>query len=814
MSARAKTVEALCELLTTGDEVDRCYAARALGVLGDPAAADDLQQRLRDEDVDVCVDAADALGRIGAQSAIDPLVESLKNDSSGEICAAAVRALGNLGGEKVAQALRKVAHERPEAMEWDDDWDTWWDVQLEAVKALGRFADEQAIDILVDVLTDESQQDIENEILRALASIGGRGTDVLIARLQDTGSLPLHRRRAARALGGASENNGIPPVLGRALQDEAPEVRAEAATALAAQGAAQYARGLLLMRRDPAEEVRKAAIKAVISLSEQGIADAGLSDELTAMLDDPSSGVRASVYNILGHTVESNPLAPEVIAKVAADLENPEAETASAACTLLGKNGDTVAVDVLLPVLNDTQAHPMVRREAALMIGQLGLFNQPVADSLSRAAADPAQAVRLAALSALARLETQGVIEGELQPFKSPMEAVIAAIEGKFSPEKPDTEEAAPPNQPPAEAGSDTSGVEPEAGSTPPEDGASSPEQQSAPENDPDENTDDIKLPDSPARIVREGDVRSAGSTLDAIAMDNVEAALGLDAAGEPAEHDEETQEFLAVADANKETMSRIRSERKIDPAFDVRRLGIRVLGDCDRTEAVHTLIGYLQDNDARLRREATESIGQVALRNPDNPALMDAVGILITQLAIGDQDQRRASARTLGRLGNRAALVPLVETLKDPVPNVRIQALESLSRLVTQGADPEAADHMVVRNVPPLSVARSIAESLKDEEMAVRVAAARELPVVLGSLEEQSFTAKVVGEIIDSVFGWTGEEARLIGRSLRGFDASLTTDKLLVRLKEAGDSTKRSVVIEMIEETFSQAAEDSHRAA
>ena len=80
--------------------------------------------------------------------------------------------------------------------------------------------------------------------------------------------------------------------------------------------------------------------------------------------------------------------------------------------------------------------------------------------------------------------------------------------------------------------------------------------------------------------------------------------------------------------------------------------------------------------------------------------------------------------------------------------------------------------------------------------------------------MEEQSFTAKVVGEIIDSVFGWTGEEARLIGRSLRGFDASLTTDKLLVRLKEAGDSTKRSVVIEMIEETFSQAAEDSHRAA
>ncbi|MCG7979826.1 MAG: integrase core domain-containing protein, partial [Candidatus Thiodiazotropha endolucinida] len=27
--------------------------------------------------------------------------------------------------------------QRPQGLEWDGDWDTWWDIQLEAVKALG-----------------------------------------------------------------------------------------------------------------------------------------------------------------------------------------------------------------------------------------------------------------------------------------------------------------------------------------------------------------------------------------------------------------------------------------------------------------------------------------------------------------------------------------------------------------------------------------------------------------------------------------------------------------------------------------------------
>ena len=75
-SSKSKTVGVLCELLSTGDEADRCYVSRALGVLGDPAAIPDLIKHLHDKDIDVCVDAADALGKMGAASAINDLIET------------------------------------------------------------------------------------------------------------------------------------------------------------------------------------------------------------------------------------------------------------------------------------------------------------------------------------------------------------------------------------------------------------------------------------------------------------------------------------------------------------------------------------------------------------------------------------------------------------------------------------------------------------------------------------------------------------------------------------------------------------------
>ncbi len=199
MTARLQAITALTRLLETGDEANRCYAARALGVFGDESAVDTLIARLRDEDIDVCVDAAEALRKIGSSKAIPSLIQSLENDSSGEICSVVATALGHLGGKEANDALLTIAATRPERLDWDDDWDNWWDVQLEAIKVLGQAKEECAIELLLDIMDNHEHQNIESDALTVLAQMEGKGIDTLIQRLQERSS--RSRRRVAKALG-------------------------------------------------------------------------------------------------------------------------------------------------------------------------------------------------------------------------------------------------------------------------------------------------------------------------------------------------------------------------------------------------------------------------------------------------------------------------------------------------------------------------------------------------------------------------------------------------------------------------------------
>lgn len=806
MTQQTQAVSTLCQLLQTGDEVDRCYAARALGVLGDQSAIEPLVERLRDEDIDVCVDAATALGNIGAKDAIPSLIESLENDNSGEVCTVVTESLNKIGGDEVIDALMKVAAERPEGLEWDDDWDTWWDVQREAVKGLGRCNDERAIDTLLNIIEDEEQQDIETEILAALAQIQGRGIEAIITRLQNQDGWPKVRRRAAKALGTTNSPDAI-HALGRALQDKTPEVRAEAALALANQGAEQYLKALILLTRDPDETVRKNVIKAVSVMIETTSRSEQLQKELLPMLNDPSSEVRTSLFNALTTTVASEPLSTESLSPVLASLDDMDFNTATAACTLLGSNGDPKAIPELTRILGDRAKYSMVRREAALALGAIGQYDTKVVNQLTLAVGDKEQPVRLAALSALIALATSGKAMQEDEEAPNPLDVVIAAVKGEIelTSEESETTQQVPEQQATEETEELTEDAKEVAETVriqvapPPK-----PTKQGvtvADEPVPKSVADTIVLPDSPARIVQEGEIKPAMSTLDAIAMENVEVALDLNTPKEEPELDEETQEYLEVVDENKEIMKRMRSNRTISVEEDVRRLGARVLAGITEKQAIDTMIWALNDDDAILRREAAESIAETALADPQPAGLMDAVGTLITQLTVGETDQRLICARALGNLGNRAAIAPLIEALKENGSNVCIEVIDALARLATEGANPADADHMVVEDIPPLDVASAILDSMDNEDIGIRITATKALARILNQEKNETFTNNAVEKIINSIFKWSGEEARMVGRVLRAFDLSITTEKLLAQMDQAPDSLKRSVAIEMLEE-------------
>ena len=116
---RADVVAALCDLLSCGDEADRCYACHALGVLGATEAIPALAERLRDDDIDVCLDAAGALSVLGSQAVLTPLNESLHNDPDGEVKIAVVESLARIASPQSFPVLMEIAERRPSGMVWD-----------------------------------------------------------------------------------------------------------------------------------------------------------------------------------------------------------------------------------------------------------------------------------------------------------------------------------------------------------------------------------------------------------------------------------------------------------------------------------------------------------------------------------------------------------------------------------------------------------------------------------------------------------------------------------------------------------------------
>ncbi len=815
MNPHNQAVDSLCQLLSTGDEADRCYAARTLGALGTPVALESLVERLRDEDIDVCVDAAEALGAIGDAAALPHLLESLANETSGEICTAVVGALSSIGDKKALEALRKVVAERPPGLEWEGDWDTWWDVQLEAVRALARQGDEQAVGVLVAILDDENQQDIEEEILKALAQIEGAGVQALVDRLQ--GGSPRSRRRAVRALGFTQAAEAT-RTLGRTLQDPEAEVRAAAALALAEQGAQRYLRAVLLLLRDQDDGVRTAAIEACGTLADKAGASSELYGDLLPLLEDPSAQVRSNVFETLARVLSPGGLAPEGLACVIASLDEQDMRLVTAACALLGSQRAADAVPELMRVMQDDGRHAMQRREATLALGRIGVADATVIDALTNAISDREQAVRLAALTAMAELQPGAPeqVEGEAP---APMDILIAAVLGKLgaAPEKDDR------------AGEDE--VQEIGDETPPES-----RQEQVIRLDPErtlhsqadheapatpqttetaQEATAVNLPDIPARIVAKGEVRSAASTLDAIAMDNVEVALELDdAREEKTPPDEETQHLLDIVAENERVAQRLFPSRKIDVRLDVRRLGARVLANSSTPRAVTTLIAALHDEDAELRREAAGSLGEIARNAPETPGLSDALGSLLTQLAMDEPEQKIACARALGHLGNRAALLPLLDSLHDASSHVRIEAIRALARLAVTGRDPIQADHMVVRDIPSLTLARRVGSCLEDSESGVRLEAARALSELLDTHEARAYTNEAVEKVIAAGFEGAGQQARRMGRALRRIDIPLSAEKLLTRLGNAADSGERRFVIEMLEELFKPQSGQPRQAA
>jgi len=212
-----KAVGAVIRLLQEGNEADRCYAAQTLGRLNVNHPSSDQSQELidslieclRDEDLDVCIDAASALGAMGSSKmgsnkmatskAIPALLDTLEKDPEPEVKIAALDALKHYDTPEIKSKLEILATNCPDDLEdSDEDWDAYWDIQLKAIETLGKWGHQDAAPALLSLLDEPESQDIEIPILKALANMDEPGLEALLARQQHRRE--KNRRRATAAL--------------------------------------------------------------------------------------------------------------------------------------------------------------------------------------------------------------------------------------------------------------------------------------------------------------------------------------------------------------------------------------------------------------------------------------------------------------------------------------------------------------------------------------------------------------------------------------------------------------------------------------
>jgi HEAT repeat protein len=114
-----------------------------------------------------------------------------------------------------------------------------------------------------------------------------------------------------------------------------------------------------------------------------------------------------------------------------------------------------------------------------------------------------------------------------------------------------------------------------------------------------------------------------------------------------------------------------------LDPS--VRSQAATVLGVIGDERVLPSLRSASEDTDASVAAAAALARARLG----DTSALPEACQRLTEQLRYGNPEQRALAARALGALGLHDACGPLAEALQDLDPDVRLDAVDALARLV-----------------------------------------------------------------------------------------------------------------------------------
>lgn len=616
---KIKATEKLTEILKDGIDVHRCAAARALGSINLPQSANVLVEALLDEDPDVRVDAAVALGQIGDPSTGEKLMDNLIGDPDADVKKAAIKALVAMRHEPVVKYLRLLAVSRAEEeIAWDGNeffqsgWDDWVDIQLLAVEGLSSFGAEVAVSDIVTVLNDEEGQDISEPCFRAFSNMGETGAAAMADHFERGND--RMRRRIARAVL-ASDNPFLDALRAGMVEDDSATIREIALRSLDVADDR-----LVPLFADTDDAVRASVV------THAGAQNVPL---LWDMIKDPTDAVRAEVFKVIA----ANPADfkdKELIKTVQDEIKGEPKAAKQAALALIALRGPKVAKGLTHVLANDEI--PLEFRLG--VIEALQKAGDIVVPSLLETAGNDDRQLRLASMTALAQLAADGA--------EWPNDAgigLLAALSGEL---------VLPPEE--EEPGEEAEGVV-----------------ELEPISEEIEQEIDEALP-----LVAE-EIKPT-STLEAIMANKPELPTE-----EPEEIvlSEKEEQFLEMTTKYKFSKEKVSIHTKVAPHLDVKRFAARLMGGVSRVEITDALIKALDTDDAEMRDAVLFSL---AKHGAQAGTLPEAALEPLQDLLEDDSSETRVLVtRAYGWLEDDFVEATLAKLLVDVDQLVRVEAVQAL---------------------------------------------------------------------------------------------------------------------------------------
>jgi HEAT repeat protein len=321
-----------------------------------------------DRDAEVRRQAAEALGLLGDEQALAPLVFCL-NDEDLDVRKAAARALGQIGDPRAVDALTALVGQEPE------------DLAAVAVEALGDIGDAEATPTLIAALVDEDPT-LREVSSQALAKIGAGAAFALLKKLDETeGEIHEAVRQTLRRMGPEAVNE-----LALQVGDRRNLERSKAALALGEIGTPQAIEALVKALNSTDLHVLPAVMKALATIGEPSV------DALIEALESESTLLVRSTIDALGRI--GSPRAAEPLRKVAATRN---AVLRDLALQALARIPDEAAIE---PLIEQLKADAWtVRRQAAVALGRANA--ELAIPALIGVLSDPEPPVRRAAAASL-----------------------------------------------------------------------------------------------------------------------------------------------------------------------------------------------------------------------------------------------------------------------------------------------------------------------------------------------------------------------------------------------------------------------------